>query len=123
MKKSELKQIIREEIQRMQKLAGTIKEDMSIDDQGNLQVEYKFKIGQIVESYGDEIIHKILDVRPNWESVEEDPNDPEFIMRGTENTLDDENIHNPWYLVEPINTEEDGDYMFWWPEGDLELVQ
>ena len=111
------------EIKRMQQLAGLIKEGMSIDDQGNLQVEYKFKIGQTVESYGNEIIHKILDIRPNWKAVKEDPNDPEFIMRGTENNLDDENIHTPWYLVEPIDTEEDGDYMFWWPEDELELVQ
>lgn len=110
------------EIKRMQQLAGLLKEDMSIDAQGNLKIEYKFKIGQTVESYGNEITYKILDVRPNWEAVEEDPNDPEFIMKNTEYNLSDENMYNPWYLVEPVNKEEDGDYMFWWPEDELELV-
>ena len=110
------------EAKRMQQLAGLITEDMNIDDQGNLNVEYEFKIGQTVESYGDEITHKILDVRPDWEAVKEDPNDPEFIMRGAENSLDSDNMYNPWYLVKPVNTEEDGDYMFWWPEDELKLV-
>lgn len=111
------------EIKRMQKLAGIINEDMSVDDQGNLQVDYKFKIGQTVESYGENIVHKILDRRPNWKAVEEDPNDPEYIMKNTEYNLEEENMFNPWYLIEPVNTEEDGDYMFWWPEDELELIR
>ena len=110
-------------IKRMQQLAGILKEDMTIDDQGNLKVDYQFKIGQTVKSYGNEITHKILDVRPNWETVEEDPNDPEYIIPNQEYNLDDENIYYPWYLVEPIDTEEDGDYMLWWPENELELVK
>jgi hypothetical protein len=111
------------EAKRMQKLAGILEEDMNIDDQGNLKINYQFKIGQTVKSYGDEITHKILDVRPNWEAVKEDPNDPEFIIPNQEYNLDDENIYYPWYLVEPANTEEDGDYMLWWPENELELVK
>ncbi len=110
------------EIERMQQLAGLVKEDMNIDDQGNLKIDYKFKIGQTVESYGNEVVHKILDVRPNWEAVEEDPNDSEYIISNQDNNLDDENIYYPWYLVKPID-EEDGDYILWWPENELELVK
>ena len=80
---------------------------------------YKYKVGETVR--GLEVC-KILDKRPNWEAVIENPIKREYILfqRPSTFSYSDSNASNePWYLVQWLEDNADKKPI-WWAEEDLQ---
>ena len=102
--------------------------ELDVDDLQEIVVKptkaYKFRVGMTVkEKSGDQELCKILDVKPNYRTIVDDP---EYRHYGHDlyrsRIQNDTDFAEPFYLVKWLehNTHAEPS---WWPESDLEAVK